>query len=93
MSDRPRPASAPDDDPVLAKRAAILHWSALGQRIAYMCFGASVVLFVVAFVAQFPTWMVTLTIALLVVGSVVFIPAVILSYGAKAADKEDAGHA
>jgi len=91
VSDRPRPASAPDDDQVLAKRAAILHWSALGQRIAYMCFGASVVIFVVAFVAQFPTWMVTLTIAL--VGSVVFIPAVILSYGAKAADKEDAGHA
>lgn len=91
MNDRPQPTSGTVDDPVLAKRAAILHWSAVGQRIAYMCFGASVVIFVVAFIAQFPTWMVTLIVALLVVGSVVFIPAVIFSYGAKAADKEEAG--
>lgn len=86
----PSPEDRPTD-PVLARRAAILHWSDLVQRIAYMCFGASVVIFVVAFVAQFPTWTVTAVVALLVVGSVLFIPAVVLGYAAKAADKEDRG--
>lgn len=78
-------------DPVLVRRAAILRWSDLAQRIAYMCFGASIVVFVVAFVAQFPAWTVTTVVALLALGSVLFIPAVVLGYAAKAADKEDRG--
>lgn len=78
-------------DPVLARRAAILRWSDLAQRVAYLCFGVSIVVFVVAFVAQFPVWMVTAVVVLLAVGSVLFIPAVVLGYAAKAADKEDRG--
>ncbi|MBS1837505.1 MAG: hypothetical protein JST64_07390 [Actinobacteria bacterium] len=78
-------------DPVLARRAAILKWSDLAQRVAYVCFGASIVVFVIAFVAQFPTWTVTTVVALLAVGSILFIPAVVLGYAAKAADKEDRG--
>lgn len=85
------PADEPPADPVLARRAAILHWSDLAQRVAYLCFGASIVVFVVAFIAQFPVWTVVLVVALLGVGSVLFIPAVILGYAAKAADKEDRG--
>ncbi len=78
-------------DPVLIRRAAILRWSDLGQRVAYLCFGASVVLFVVAVIAQVPPGTGTVIVGLLVVGSVIFIPAVILGYAAKAADKEDRG--
>ena len=29
-------------DPVLAKRARILHWTEVGQRVAYLCFALSV---------------------------------------------------
>ncbi len=62
-------------DPVLVRRAAVLRWCDLGQRTGYLCFGASVVLFVIGFVLQFPAWLVT----------------VIVGYAAKAADKEDRG--
>lgn len=85
------PAEEQPTDPVLARRAAILRWSDLAQRVAYMCFGASIVVFVIAFVAQFPVWTVTAVVTLLVLGSVLFIPAVVLGYAAKAADKEDRG--
>ena len=78
-------------DPVLVRRAAILRWCDLGQRVAYVCFGLSVVMFVVAFIAQFPAWTVTTIVGLLIVGSILFIPAVIFGYAAKAADKEDRG--
>jgi DMSO/TMAO reductase YedYZ heme-binding membrane subunit len=88
MSDAPTPDP---NDPVVIRRAAILHWSDLAQRIAYLCFGLSVVVFVVAFIAQFPTWTVTTIIGLMVLGSVLFVPAVVLGYAAKAADKEDRG--
>jgi hypothetical protein len=84
---------SPEDpsDPVLVKRAAVLRWSELGQRVAYLCFGLAVVVFVVAFIAQFPPWTVAVIVGLLAVGSVVFIPSVIFHYAAKAAEKEERG--
>ena len=78
-------------DPVLVRRAAVLRWCDLGQRFGYLCYGAAVVLFVIGFIAQFPTWLVTVVVALMVVGGIVLIPAIILGYAAKAADKEDRG--
>lgn len=48
-------------------------------------------MFVIAFIAQFPPWTVSVIVGLIVVGSVVFIPAVILGHAAKAADREDRG--
>jgi len=79
------------DDPVLARRERIRRWTELGTRVGYACFGAAVVLFVVAFIAQFPSWLVTLVIACMVAGSIVLPPAIVLGYGAKAADAEDRG--
>jgi hypothetical protein len=78
-------------DPVLVRRAAVLRWCEIGQRVGYSCFGGVMVLFVVGFITQFPAWLVDITIALMVIGSVVLLPAIILSYAAKAADKEDRG--
>ena len=78
-------------DPVLVRRAAVLRWCDLGQRAGYLCFGASVVLFVIGFVIQFPGWLVTVIIVLMVAGSVVLLPAIILGYAAKAAEKEERG--
>jgi hypothetical protein len=79
------------DDPVLARRERIRRWCALGQRVGYGCFGLAVVLFVVGFVAQFPSWIVTTIVAAMVLGSVVLLPAIVFGYGVKAADAEDRG--
>ncbi|MEZ5238477.1 MAG: hypothetical protein R2716_05850 [Microthrixaceae bacterium] len=82
----------PDDsDPVLVRRRKLLRATQMAQRIGYSCFALAMVLFVVALVTQLPTWLVTTIVALMVAGSIVLLPAIILSYGAKAADREDRG--
>lgn len=78
-------------DPVLVRRAAIQRWSDLGRRVGYLCFAASVVLFVIGFVLQFPARLVTVIVTLIIAGSAVLLPAIILGYAAQAADKEDRG--
>jgi len=78
-------------DPVLVRRARIRHLSDLGQRIGYGCFGLGVVLFVVAFILQFPAPMVVSIVAVFVIGSSVLLPGIIFGYAAKAADAEDRG--
>lgn len=78
-------------DPVLERRARIRTLCEVGQRVGYSCFALAVVLFVVGFVAQFPSWIVTLVVASMVLGSVVLLPAIVVGYGVKAADAEDRG--
>ncbi|MFM7062849.1 MAG: hypothetical protein ACKO04_05065 [Actinomycetes bacterium] len=85
------PSANPGNDPVLLRRAAVLAWCDRGQKAGYACFGLAMVVFFVGFVVQFRPWIVTTIVALLALGSVVFIPAVIFGYAAKAADKEDRG--
>lgn len=82
---------ASDLDYVAARRARLGRLSSTGQRIAYLCFGASVILFVIAFIASFPTWTVTAILALMAIGSIIFVPAIIIGYGVKSADAEDRG--
>ena len=79
------------DDPVLVRRERIRTLCDLGQRVGYSCFALAVVLFVVAFFAQFPSWLVAVIIASMVVGSLVLAPSIVFAYGVKAADADDRG--
>ncbi len=79
------------DDPVLRRRAQVVRWCEVGQRLGYVCFALSMVLFFVGFALQFPAWLVTTIIVVLVAGSTVLLPAIILGYAAKAAEKEERG--
>lgn len=81
------PTSSPD--PVLRRRAQVLRLTSAGQRFGYACFGLAMLLFFVALIAQFPQWLVTVIVALMVAGSIVLLPAIIFSYAAKAAATED----
>ncbi len=81
----------PEDDPILIRRAKLLRLTTIGQRVGYTCFGLAMVFFMVALITQLPSWLVTSIVVLLVAGSIVLLPAIILSYGIKAADKEDRG--
>lgn len=88
----PRPGpDAAADDPVVRRRAVVKRWCDLGQRTGYLCFAASMVLFVVGFLTGFPAWLVTTIIVVMVFGSAVLLPAIILGYAAKAAEKEERG--
>ncbi len=77
------------EDPVLARRARIASWVAVGQRLGYTLFGFAMVVFVVGFVTNYTDWMVSAIVAGLVVGSIVLAPAIVFGYGVKAADRED----
>ena len=76
-------------DPTLAKRARIAHLVELGQRVGYSLFGVAIVAFVAGFVAGFDGAVRTVTVASLVVGSLILAPAIVFGYGVKAAERDD----
>lgn len=77
------------DDPILARRRRIGRGADAAQRAGYLAFGAATVLFVVGFATGFPRWLVNTVVALLVVGSVLLAPAIVLGYAVRAADRDD----
>ncbi len=85
-----------DDDPVLTRRAQIRRLVGLGQRVGYGLWLLAVVVFVAGATTRFRPAMVTVVIGCLAVGSAVLAPSIVLSYGVRAADREDrpgyAGH-
>jgi hypothetical protein len=77
------------DDPVVARRARIARWVALGKRVGYGLLLAAVVAFVVAAIAGFPAAAVTVTVVALVAACVVLPAPIVLGYGLRAAERED----
>jgi ABC-type transport system involved in cytochrome bd biosynthesis fused ATPase/permease subunit len=78
-----------DHDPVRERRARIDRLSNLGRRIGYGCMAVAVVAFFIGFAAGYSSALVALIVAALVVGSVTLLPAIILGYAVKAAERED----
>ncbi|HTO01894.1 MAG TPA: hypothetical protein VL068_14590 [Microthrixaceae bacterium] len=78
-------------DPVFAKREKIRKFCDVGSQFGYSCFGVAVVMFVVAYLIDFPAWSVTIVLASMLIGSIVLLPAIVLGYGVKAADADDKG--
>ncbi len=79
----------PDDDPVLARRARIGRMVALGQRIGYSLWLVAIVVFVIGAATRFRPVMVTVVIACLAAGSAVLAPSIVISYGVRAADRDE----
>ena len=77
------------DDPVRARRARIDRASRLGQRVGYGCYAVAAVAFFVGFATSYSTALVTLIVVALAVGSITLLPAIILGYAVKAAERED----
>ena len=83
------PASEPTDDPVLARRARIGRLVAMGQRIGYGLWLVAIVVFAVGAATRFRPAMVTVVIGCLAAGSALLAPSIVISYGVRAADRED----
>jgi hypothetical protein len=79
----------PADDPVLAKRRRIGNLTRTGQRIGYTLYLLATVGFFVGLATGYASWLVTMIIASLLVGSVVLAPAIVFAYAVKAADRAD----
>jgi O-antigen ligase len=79
----------PSTDPVLVRRRRLARWADRGQRAGYALFGVAIVLFVVGFVVGFSSGMVTAVVVVLVAGSLVLAPAIVIGYAVRAADRDD----
>ncbi len=77
------------DDPVRARRAQVAKWTLLANRVGYLFIALAMALFFMAFVLGFSAVMATLVIASLVAGCVLLLPAIILGYAVKAAERDD----
>ena len=76
-------------DPVVERRARIARVVTLAKRVGYVLLLGAVVAFVVAAVAGFPNWAVTVTIVALLGACVVLPIPIVLGYGLRAAERED----
>ena len=82
--------SAPGgEDPVRARRARIGRWAVAGQRLGYACLGVAVVVFVAGAVTTFTSLVVVGVVASLAVGSAVLLPAIVVGFGVRAADRDE----
>jgi hypothetical protein len=79
----------PHDDPVLEKRRRIARLTNAGQRIGYTLYLVATIGFFVGLVTGYASWLVTVIIVSLLVGSVVLAPAIVFSYAVKAANRAD----
>lgn len=84
--------AATSTDAVLAKRARITELVQVGKRVGYGLFLLAIVLFFFGFFTTFESWMVTVTVASLVIGSIILAPAIVFGYGVKAAIRDDREH-
>jgi anaerobic C4-dicarboxylate transporter len=80
-----------EPDPILERRARIRRLASLGQRVGYAAMGLAVLVFAVGAATGFPSWTVVVTVAALVVSIAVLPVPIVLSYGIRAAEREDRG--
>ncbi len=82
-------AMAAADDPVRARRARIARLVSLGQRVGYALWLVAVVVFVAGALTEFRPVMVTVVVGCLAAGSALLAPSIVISYGVRAAERED----
>ena len=79
------------EDPVVARRLRMDRLATLGKRTGYSLLLVAMVAFIVGAVRGFTSVVVAIVVATLAGGSVVLLPAIIIGYGVRAADREDRG--
>jgi hypothetical protein len=77
------------EDPVLARRARLARLAVTGQRLGYGLIGVSLIVFVIGLLFGFNVVVATVVTAALVLTTVTLLPAIILGYSVKAAERED----
>ena len=77
-------------DPVVARRDRIDRWNKRASRTGYGLYALSVVTFFVGLAGRLTGAMHFVSGAALVVGSVILAPSIVITYGIRAARREDA---
>jgi hypothetical protein len=81
-------------DPVRERRRRLAKWTMLANRVGYLILALAMALFVMAFLFGFSPTMATLIVVFMLVSFALLAPSIVLGYGIKAADRDDAqqGH-
>jgi hypothetical protein len=80
---------APAVDPVRVRRARYARWVKAGKRAGYTCLLAAMVLGLTGLVVGLSDDVATVTVVLLVAGSIVLAPAIVFGYAVSAAERDD----
>jgi len=78
-------------DPVLERRARIRRFVSIAQRVGYASMGLAVIVFAIGAALGFPDWTMVVTVTGLAVSIAVLPVPIVLSYGIRAAEREDRG--
>ena len=76
-------------DSLLSKRRLVSRFVKIGKRIWYSLWLVAIILFFALFATDFDWPLVTVVITTLIVGSVILLPSIVLSYAVRAAERED----
>ena len=77
-------------DPILVRRARIRRVVTIAQRVGYGAMAVAVIAFVIGASTGFPGWSVATTVAALSLSILVLPVPIVLGYGLRAAEREDA---
>jgi hypothetical protein len=76
-------------DPVLERRARIARLAKLAKRVGYGFLLLAIVAFVAGALSDFPSGLVTVTVAALVAAIVILPVPIVLGYGVRAAERDE----
>ena len=76
-------------DSLLSKRRLVSRFVIIGKSIGYSLWLVAIILFFALFATDFDGPLVTVVITTLIVGSVILLPSIVLSYAVRAAERED----
>lgn len=77
-------------DRVRAKRAKVARYTLLANRIGYLSIAVAIAVFVIGFAISFNGMVAAVVIGALALGFVLLAPSIVLGYGIKAAERDDA---
>lgn len=80
------------DDPIREQRARIDGWASLGRRLGLIAYAIATVVVLVGVLTSFNTAVATTATALVVAGSIVLLPSILLGYAVRAAERDDREH-
>ena len=77
------------EDPLMARRARLARLAKLGRRVGYLTFALSIGMLVLGLATDFTDGISAVVIGLLVGGSAVLAPAILLHYAVRGAEREE----
>lgn len=77
------------EDPIIERRDRVRRIAKSAQRVGYVLFLATMVLFFVALATDLPSALVTAATVCLIAGCVVLAPAILLAYAVRGAERDE----